>query len=285
MARANPMPAASQGRTGFLVAAVLALMTGVLIFAALKQAGRGDSSPAVPAAPVSVVVAKQDIPARTTITLDMVEVATVPSETLLSGALGAADLVVGRIARFPIYRGEQVVLEKIAGEANQLGLSYIVPPGLRAMSVELNQVAGAGGLVRPGDRVDVIGVMDLPGGAHFATLLAENVEVLAVEQELENRPPGGGQASEGTPVDQPKAQPNAATATLAVTPFEAAQILLADVKGVVRLAVRAPGDATELGKGLAVLVPSLLLDDAQLQKLLDDIRAGTAQAIDPGATR
>ena len=163
----------------------------------------------------------------------------------------------GRVARIPVYKGEQLLQEKLASTKSDLGLSYIVPDGMRAMAVKADKVVGAGGLIRPGDRVDVVAVVDVKytdiASNQSVTdtrafTVAQNVEVLAVEQKLENQiPQPAASATPGAnttnaPVDQPAAQPDGTVVTLALLPDDAQKVLLSQEKGTIRLSVRAPGD-------------------------------------------
>jgi Flp pilus assembly protein CpaB len=81
--------------------------------------------------------------------------------------------------------------------------------------------------------------------------VGQNIEVLAVEQKLENQiaPATGGSTqtsttNDGTPVDQPAAQPDSKVVTLALTPEQTQAVMLSEAKGSIRLVVRAPGDTT-----------------------------------------
>lgn len=252
-----PVLGSRRARLG--LAAMLALFAGVLVLAALNQepTSSGTAAPASgsSAAVLSVVVASQTIPAGTEIQAEMLELREMPLVAVLSGAIESPELVVGSFARIPIYSGEQLVAAKMAtrGEG-AAGLSYIVPSGLRAVAVRVDKVVGAGGLIRPGDRVDVLGLinpLDDKGrailGEKIAVTLAQNVQVLAVEQDLVNRPvasslAGDAALADGTLLEQPEAQPGGTVATLAVTPLQAEQIFGAEETGAVRLSVRAPGD-------------------------------------------
>jgi pilus assembly protein CpaB len=215
----------------------------------------------------------------------MLELTKVPANALLAGAFSSNDLVEGRIARIPIYKGEQLVQDKLASDKTDLGLSYIVPEGTRAMAVKVDKVVGAGGLIRPGDRVDVIAVVDvkytdLASDKEFTETrsftLAQNVQVLAVEQALENQPPIPSQQTDaeknGALVDQPDAQPDGTVVTMALVPELTQRILISEEKGTIRLAVRAPGD-TEIVDTTDTTFLSLA--DENFQKLIvDALRAG-----------
>ncbi len=244
-------------RTGLLLAAILAVIAGIVALAALNaSSGDSKSTSLSGGGQAYVVVANQDIPARTRITAGMLQVKELPGNAMLGGAFVDQDLVVGRVARIPIYNGEQLVQDKLASEGSDLGLSYIVPEGMRAMAVGVDKVIGAGGLVRPGDRVDIVGVMDLDYqdinterslNVTHAFILAQDVEVLAVEQQLENQisSPGtttGASDSEGDFVDQPDPQPDGTVVTLAIEPEAMTSVLLAEERGTIRLSVRPVGD-------------------------------------------
>lgn len=258
MTQARTFALGGSSRLGLLLAAVLAVLTGLLVFAALRGS---DSEPLVTTATggaeTTVVTAKQDIAARAEITAEMLQLTKVPANALLGGAYSDSTLVVGRVARIPIYAGEQLVQEKLASERSDLGLSYIVPQGMRAMGVKVDKVISPGGLIRPGDRVDVVAVVDvqykdLITDKEFtetrAFTIAQNIQVLAVEQSLERQlaPVDGGTATEskaeGSPVDQPEPEPEGTVVTLALTPEATQQVLLTETKGKIRLVVRAPGD-------------------------------------------
>jgi pilus assembly protein CpaB len=158
-------------------------------------------------------------------------------------------LIVGTVAAQSIYAGEQIISEKLATEDRDAGLPSRLEPGTRGMGVEVNTVVGAGGLLRPGDRVDIVAVLDVEHtdvttGREFtetrAFTLAQNIEVMAIADALVNKVPTGDDGPAST--DQPEADPDAQVATLAVTPQEAQNLLLADERGDIRLIVRAVGD-------------------------------------------
>ena len=273
-------------RTGLLLAGALAAVTGILIFAALRSGDDSGTKSVSGGAETAVVVARQNIPARTAIQADMVEVVRVPSNALLGGAFSSSDLAVGRVARIPIYKGEQLVQDKLATTKTELGLSYIVPQGHVGLAMKVDKVIGAGGLIRPGDRVDVIAVVDvkysdIASDKQFTDTrsfyLAENVEVLAVEQKLENRPvtPGASGSNDGTLVDQPAADATATVVTLALTTDDAPKVLLADEKGKVRLAVRASGDTSTRDQKDTTFID--LTDAASQKAILDAIRIAAAK--------
>jgi pilus assembly protein CpaB len=251
MTQARTFSLGGSSRTGLLIAAVLAAVTGVLVFVLLQGNDDGNTpGDFTGGGETTVVTANRNIDAREEITEDMLQLTKVPSNALLGGAFSDRGLVVGRIARQPIFQGEQLVQDKLASEKRDLGLAFVVPEGLRGIGVQVDKVIGAGGLLRPGDRVDIVGVIDvthrdLATDREFtetrAFTLAQNIEVLAVAESLINTVREGSNQEEAS-TDQPDADPEAQVVTLAMEPSASQNLLLTDEKGVIRLIVRAPGD-------------------------------------------
>ena len=137
----------------------LALFFGVvaagLAVIAVQQA-RPEEAP--PVLTVSVVVPVETIPERTLVTADMLQERTMPAEARHPDAVESINVVAGRVTKVPLIAGEQVLASKLALEREDAGLALIIPAGNRAISVEVSEVSGTGGLILPGDRVDVIGV-------------------------------------------------------------------------------------------------------------------------------
>ena len=246
-------------RAGLAIAVALAVVTGIVIYAALNRTDSDAAARSGPVGPgIAVLTAAGDIPAGTVITPDMLQVATVPQDNVLPGTIQNPELAEGSVARIPILESEQILSGKLVTVGTGgTGLSYIIPEGHRAVAVAVNKVIGAGGLLRPGDRVDVIAVVDIQlaegqfaaGAGQIAAIpIAQNIEVLAVEQALQRVPTVNGIRTEsdttasGTLVDQPEPQPDSTVATLALTPVESLLVVMAEQGGTLRLTVRAPGD-------------------------------------------
>ena len=255
-------------RRFLLLAFVLAALSAVLVYAALSKSGpQGGSGTS---GTVAVVVAKQPIAAGTTIAATMLELRQVPPDAVGDGAFSTIEATVGQTARYPISINDQILLSKVvAGIETGAGngvLSHIIETGRRGLGLRVEAVVNGGGLALPGDHVDVYWVpdkvlQDLTG----AMLIAENVEVLAVQQTLEDLPAAApGVAAQPTPggAAQPRIRgseadpvPDASTVTLLLTPEEAARVFCADAsQGAIRLAVRAFGDNSPAGQPLGTCV-------------------------------
>lgn len=188
---------------------------------------------------VKVVVAHQRIPARTQITAQMIELKELPEKYINERAAVDSKEVVGKIAKSDILPGEQVLRDKLAKDKETTdGLSYLLQTGKRAVTVAVNEVSGLAGLVRPGDRVDVLGTFDIQGAvgqekSSITTLLIQNVDILSTDQSTN---PAAGSSQDGK-----KAAP-AHTITLSVSPEQAQSLVLCSEKGSIRLILRPATD-------------------------------------------
>lgn len=259
---ARTMTTASLGRVNrrlLLFALILAVLSAILVYTATSRSGEGGSV----AGGIPVVVAKEPINAGTRITAVMLEVQQVPASAVGFQPLTSIDAAVGNVARYPIATNEQVLLSKIVGSSVATSSNVLVnvlEDGTRALAIQTSRVVGAGGLVLPGDHVDILWVPDEVEDDHSgAMLLAENIEVLAVQETLIDIAPapagvedGDEQAVPGTTGDRVRgvdaeAVPDASTVTLMVTLSEATRIFCAEHTGSLRLAVRGFGDTAPTG--------------------------------------
>jgi pilus assembly protein CpaB len=166
------------------------------------------------------------------------------------------EQVVGQVTRFPIAANEQVLSTKIVSlapsAAASRSLSLVVPPGKRAFAINADPVQEAGGLILPGDYVDIFVMYDVEfatrSASNFVVQVAlQNVEVLAVSQTIvdivpEATPTAGGQRVRNS---EARPDPAAATITLLLTPEQAQRVYLAEANGRIRMALRAFGDSEE----------------------------------------
>ena len=252
MARAGAGgPAGKMNRRYLLLALVCAALSAVLVFAAISRSSGGTTSSEASPNTADTVVAKIDIAARTQITAEMVEVIQAPVDSRATTALGSVDDAIGKVTRYPLVKDEQITANKlvsIEGETNVDSLSFIVPAGMRAISIQADQVLSAGGLVLPGDYVDIMGVLKglKPDGsevdAFVARTILQNVQVVAVAQTITDGSPGTTQGNSSRTTEA-KPNPQATTLTILVTPEQAELLFLAESNGTLRAIVRGFGDA------------------------------------------
>jgi len=253
----------------FYLGLLLAGIAAVIVFVAVNGAdsGGGGGGGNVP-----VVVANEAIPAQSRITSDMLKVEFVSPDKAEANAFTSRTQLVDRVVTEEVAAGAQILPSAVSNTAGD-GLAFKVEPGMRGISVNVQEVVTAGGNIKPGDHVDMVAIFQLetveaanhllaqlgtpysvteppvaPADADeteaprifvLTVTLIQNVKVLGLAQTLTPTTAGGTFAEE---VDETIAEPQASTATVEVTPDKAQMLTTADEYGVIRFDVRAPGD-------------------------------------------
>jgi pilus assembly protein CpaB len=150
----------------------------------------------------------------------------VPASAVHARALHEVPQGVNRVAVTEIFEGQQVISDMLAPADVGASLSYVVPKGMRAVTIAMNEVADVAGFVAPGDRVDIVGTA-AAGGPETSRIFLQNALVLAAAQQADQKP---GQAPRVT-----------TSVTLALTPEQVEALTAIDNSGKVRLALRPAG--------------------------------------------
>jgi pilus assembly protein CpaB len=168
------------------------------------------------------------------VTPDKVRFVDYPNTSIPPGAFttAAALLPPGkkRVALMSIAVNEPILASKISGEGQGASIAALLPEGMRAASVRINDVSGVAGFVQPNDSVDVLITRAVQGGetaTQVTDVLLQNVRVIAIDQRSKN--------ADGTPTV-------AKTATLEVNPLDAQKLALAQQVGDLGLVLRKPGE-------------------------------------------
>lgn len=172
---------------------------------------------------VPTLAAARDIPIGAKIEPPDLRFIKIAPNSVPEGAFTAPEELLGQVPKEPIYAGEIILARRLLGDPDGNILSAILKPGMRAITVGVNEVSGVSGFLLPGSRVDVIAKPD-DGGAH--TLL-QSIEVLAAGQQLQ----ATGDSAMTT-----------RAVTLAVDPRQAEVLADATASGDVRLTLRNEGD-------------------------------------------
>lgn len=110
--------------------------------------------------PTTVVVAKSDLAAGTRLTADLLEEKRIPKGAVPEGAFPATDKVVGLVLTADRVRGD-VITSYVAGDSSSAaGIPAQLSPNNVAIAVDVNQATGLAGIVRTGQRVTVIAILD-----------------------------------------------------------------------------------------------------------------------------
>jgi pilus assembly protein CpaB len=159
------------------------------------------------------------------------------------GALLKAEDGVGRGVIQPIYEGEPILDNRLAAKGAGAGLAAIIPPGMRAVAVRVNDIVGVAGFVIPGTKVDLLIAGTPPKGngglGDVTKTLLQNVEVLSAGQNITKDP-------EGKPI-------SVGVVNFLVTPEQAEVLSLASNETRIQLILRNPLDKEETNtKGTTV---------------------------------
>lgn len=209
-----------------LILGVLAVIgvRGILQSRTTQVAGTAES----PVDIGTVVVARHPLEFGTELTLEVLREAPWPNEARPEGAFSTVRELMGderRVALRSISPNEPVLRDKISGYGGRAALSQIIEEGMRAVTIRVNDVSGAGGFVLPGDRVDVLHTAS-PSNKRLETItniLLQDTRVLAIDQIAS-------ESQEGAVV--------AKAATVEVVPFDAQKIALAAKVGELSLSLR-----------------------------------------------
>jgi pilus assembly protein CpaB len=159
------------------------------------------------------------------------------------GALLKTEDGVGRGVIQPIYEGEPILDSRLAAKGAGAGLAAIIPPGMRAVAVRVNDIVGVAGFVIPGTKVDLLIAGTPPKGngglGDVTKTLLQNVEVLSAGQNITKDP-------EGKPI-------SVGVVNFLVTPEQAEVLSLASSETRIQLILRNPLDKDETNtKGTTV---------------------------------
>ena len=261
----------------FYLGLLLAGIAAIIVFVTVNGAESGSTGGSV-GGNVPVVVANDVIPAQTRITTEMLTVKFVSPEEASADAFTSRSQLVDRVVTEEVAAGAQILPTAVSDTAGD-GLAFKVEPGMRGISVSVQEVVIAGGNLRPGDRVDLVGIfsvadvesanyilqilgldyqlVDPPqpaptttaeegeetdlGSLTLTVTMLQNVKLLALAQSLTESTAGGNVADDAA---ETESEPRAATATMELTPQQAQEITWADQFGVIRMEARAVGDET-----------------------------------------
>jgi pilus assembly protein CpaB len=206
------------------IAVVLAALASYSVYRAIKNLPEKK----VPIAERFTVVAGQNIPVGMLLTKEMVKVIPWPANSPVMGGFAAPEEVIGRGVTSMLVQNEPIVETKLAPRAAGGGLPPLITPGMRAMTVRVNDVIGVAGFTQAGHRVDVVVI--IRGNEGISRTVLSNVQVLSSNRRIDQE-----QARTGMGADQ-------SVVTLLVSPEEGEKLALATSQGSIVLALRNPLD-------------------------------------------
>jgi pilus assembly protein CpaB len=256
-------------QTRLLVSLLLGVLAVVLMLLYIKSR---EASLLQLSSMKDVLVASRAIRPNTIVDETMLLSKQVPSAYLQPTALSDPRAVVGRTVVVAVPQGAQI-LQVYLEETGRKALASDVPRGQRAVTLAVNEVTGTGGLIRPGNFVDIFGTFQFgrplspsaQGQMQYADqrteirMLMQNVLVVAVgreqlgERPVARRAPAAGITEEAGPTpeeEQARRDRDVRNVTLIVGPRQAQELILAQEIGTLTLALRSPldeGTVVDLG--------------------------------------
>ncbi len=184
-----------------------------------------------PPKPESVVITKTDVAQGEKLRGEDLEVASWPASLVPPSTFKRLEDVESRVTSVRLLKGEPILAGKLAPVGSSAGLAAVIPPGMRGVTVGVNDVSGVAGFVLPGSRVDVITTIDIdPKKGPTDTVskvILHDIQVLAVGQRMD--------------ADGKKAK-KVSVVTLLVSPAQAEHLTLASTRGTIQLALRSTPD-------------------------------------------
>lgn len=180
-----------------------------------------------PLSGAKVLVARNDLPAGAAITAADLQASNVAGAVPPSGTFADASELEGRVVTAPVSKGMPIIEPILAAKKTGSGLQALIPAGMRAITIDINEITGVAGNLVPQCHVDVVSTITGEDHEMMTRTIVENIVVQSIGTRA--------QAEAGAPVK---------SVTLIGKPKEAEAIELAAATGRVRLVLRSGGDTT-----------------------------------------
>jgi pilus assembly protein CpaB len=215
----------------FAVLAIAVLAGGGLAYGTYNMMNNGNNVKVVNVKTQPVVVANADLSLGAELKPEDLKVSHFPDGQAPEGAFVRPEEIVGRGVIVSIVKNEPILPAKLASKEAGSGLPPVIPEGMRAVSVRVNEVIGVAGYVLPGTRVDVLATASPTNNPIDMTtkVVLANVQVLTAGTRMEQ------DQKDGKPVQ-------VTVVTMSVTPEQAERLALASTEGKIQLALRNPLD-------------------------------------------
>lgn len=184
---------------------------------------------------VGVVVAKRDIKEFELIDDSKVTMEEVPKNFVTPGSFKTIKEVFNTIATVPILQGEQISKPRVTYPGSSTGLSRQIGVGKRAISITVSEDQAVSRLIKPGDRVDVLALIDYAGGRKeffkVKTVL-QDVLILSTGLSISNSIPlVGMKTAQEVRTMKLNTYTNYSTVTMELDPFQIQKIVFLERMG------------------------------------------------------
>lgn len=220
-----------------IIAIVLALLTALLIYVYVNKA---TVKPVTVQETTDIYVAAKTLPPKYKIAEADIKLVKLPKEMINNRAVLDKSDIINKRLKETIIEGEQIILDRLADE-NNTSLSFIIPEGMRAISINVNDQIDVANLIRPGDYVDVVASFEREEVEkqdsktiypRITKIAIQKVQVLAFGQSMS--------ANDEAAAEAPK------TVTLSVSPQDAEKLVYISEYAILRLALRGVDDKSDV---------------------------------------
>lgn len=143
-------------------------------------------------AKTTVVMAKKAIGEMEPINETHMEFQEMPIEFVPPGAVQDPNEIIGMVALVSFRKGEPILKNKVTRPSPLTGISLQISPGKRAVTIPVSEMSGVAKLLKPGDRIDLIGAVSVGTGENKQTEvkpIMQNIPILATGTRIQNELP------------------------------------------------------------------------------------------------
>lgn len=223
-----------------LFAIVFSVIAAVLIFSYLKKVQTANQNIEY----VNIFVAARTIEPKTVITSQDLKEIKIEKQLINPVALRSIQEVINKTNKETIYEGEQILKTRLADKDNS-SLSYQIPQGMRAITINVNEASAVGYFIRIGDSVDVIATLEKDNQDPTPTVsktILQNVLVLGVGQSKDTIQKVQEKTQKSGINNATTTETETKTITLAVTAEQAEKLTLSEQIGTLKLTLRKVGE-------------------------------------------
>ncbi|HYM12891.1 MAG TPA: Flp pilus assembly protein CpaB [Bryobacterales bacterium] len=222
----------------FVLALLIAAAASLFVMNKLKQSARASAS-----TNSHIVMAARNLDIGAKLSEADLRVGEWAAGPAPQGSFTKVSDAVGRAVLYPTFQDEAILEAKLAPVGSGAGLPAVIPEGMRAVSIRVDDVVAVAGFVGPGTRVDVLltGTPGVGRGGNepLTKTILENVQVLAAGEKIQ--PDATGKAERVNVV------------TLLCSPEDSAKLTLAANEGRIQLVLRNPSDNAKDKENMAAV--------------------------------
>ena len=181
---------------------------------------------------IQVVVAKMNIPSRTRIQENMLQLKEMPVDLAPEGAIKSFKDVIDVQVKVSIFAGDILTIQKVFAEKSDEGFIATIPLDSRAVSISVNDITSVAGFAKPGDFVDLL-LVEKSQFSATTTVILQNVQLLSINKDMT-----GTNVVNDAGVTTTTAINNPSIATFALRPEDVLKLVSASKLGEIYMSLR-----------------------------------------------